>query len=98
MVDDAAHRDPTQEGRQRWPPDGCLQLRGGEVACTCTAACLDPDCKGACGCEACALGWLIHQDEQALWDENGELVDVVELRPDAPGVVDPRLLRLRFSS
>jgi hypothetical protein len=99
MTDVPDRSEPTKEGRRRWPPDGYLQLNGGapnKIACTCTAACREPDCRGACGCEACALGWLIYQDEQALWDENGDLVNVVELGSDAR-TADPRQLRLRFS-
>lgn len=96
--------EPTEEGKRRWPPDGYLQLnRAGpgmsdELACRCTPASREPDCKGACGCEACAAGWLVYQDEQALWDENGELVNAIELGPGWQRVADPRQLRLRFSA
>lgn len=96
--------EPTEEGKRRWPPDGYLQLSRAapgmpdKLACNCTSACREPDCKGACGCEACALGWLVYQDEQALWDENGELVNVIELGPGWQRVADPRQLRLRFST
>jgi len=91
---------PTEEGRRRWPPDGYLRLNQrsdarASLPCTCTAACR-PDCQGSCGCEACALGWLIYQDEQALWNEKGELVNVVDLGPAWQSVADPRQLRLRF--
>jgi hypothetical protein len=91
---------PTEEGRRRWPPDGYLLLNHGggardRLPCTCTAAC-EPDCKGSCGCEACALGWLVYQDEQALWNEKGDLVNVVDLGPAWQRVADPRQLRLRF--
>ena len=61
----------------------------------CVATC-QPDCKGECGCEACALAWLVYQDDQALWGENGEFLNVVDLRPDWKRVADLRQLRLRF--
>ena len=71
---------PTREGIRRWPPDGYLRLNGavdvrGRVACTCTERC--GECHGDCGCAACELGWLVWQDDQALWDEAGNLVNVV---------------------
>ena len=66
-----------------------------KLACTCTAACCEPDCKGGCGCEACALGRLIHQ---ALWNENGNLVNVEDFGVAHQRVADPRQLRWRFSS
>ena len=92
--------EPTEQGKRRWPPDGYLRLNSvaGEpdrLACMCSATC-QPDCKGECGCEACALAWLVYQDEQALWSDNGELLNVVDLRPDWQRVADPRQLRLRF--
>lgn len=95
--------EPTEEGRRRWPPDGYLRLDGrgnvrDRVACTCTAACRQPDCKGGCGCEACALGWLVYQDDHALWNDNGDLVNVVDLGPGWQRVADPRQLHLRFST
>jgi hypothetical protein len=95
--------EPTEEGKRRWPPHGYLLLdqRGNardRLACTCTTACGQPDCKGGCGCEACALGWLVYQDEHALWNENGDLVNVVDLGPGWQRVADPRQLRLRFST
>ena len=91
---------PTEEGRRRWPPDGYLLLNEqgdarASLPCRCMAAC-EPDCQGSCGCEACALGWLVYQDERALWDENGDLVNVVDLGPAWQRVIDPRQLRLRF--
>lgn len=95
--------EPAEEGRRRWPPDGYLRLNRAtsgmpdKLACSCTPACRDPDCKGGCGCEACALGWLVYQDEQALWDDKGDLVNVIELGPGWQHVADPRQLRLRFS-
>ena len=92
--------EPTEEGKRRWPPDGYLKLNSvaaepDKLACSCAAACR-PDCKGECGCEACALAWLVYQDEQALWSENGELLNVIDLRPEWQRVADPRQLRLRF--
>lgn len=92
--------EPTEEGKRRWPPDGYLLLnqRGDardRLACRCTVAC-QPRCRGDCGCEACALGWLVYQDEQALWDEEGDLVNVIDLGPAWQRVADPRQLRLRF--
>lgn len=61
----------------------------------CAATCR-PHCKGECGCEACALAWLAYQDEQALWGENGELLNVIDLGLGWQRVADPRQLRLRF--
>lgn len=91
--------EPTDEGKRLWPPDGYLRLKPGadtraRVACTCTDGC--GDCNGACGCEACALDSLIYQDDQALWDEHGDLVNVVDLGVAWHSVSDPRQLRLRF--
>lgn len=93
--------EPTVEGKCRWPPDGYLKLNSvagdpDRLACKCAATC-QPDCKGECGCEACALAWLVYQDEQALWDEQGELLNVVDLKSDWQRVADPRQLRLRFT-
>lgn len=92
-------KEPTDDGKRLWPPDGYLRLNRAadersKVACTCAKGCRH--CKGECGCEACALGWLIYQDEQALWDENGDLVNVVDLEGAWRSVADPRQLRLRF--
>jgi hypothetical protein len=91
-------KEPTDDGKRLWPPDGYLRLNReaeqSRVACTCTEGCRH--CKGECGCEACALGWLIYQDDQALWDENGDLVNVVDLGGAWNRVADPRQLRLRF--
>lgn len=91
--------EPTEEGKRLWPPDGYLRLNPeadprGQLACVCTEGC--HHCKGECGCEACALGWMIYQDDQALWDENGDLVNVVDLGAAWHGVRDPRQLHLRF--
>ena len=93
------HTEPTDEGVRRWPPDGYLQLNGAidvrlQVPCTCTECC--DECHGDCGCEACELGWLVYQDDQALWDEQGNLLNVVELGAAWKRVADPRQLRLRF--
>ena len=93
------HTKPTDEGVRRWPPDGYLQLNCAidvrrQVACTCTERC--DECHGDCGCEACQLGWLVYQDDQALWDEEGNLVNVVELGAAWKRLADPRQLRLRF--
>ena len=92
-------KKPTEEGKRLWPPDGYLRLNPevdarGRVACACTEECCN--CKGECGCEACALAWMIYQDDQALWDEKGELVNGVDLGTAWRGVADPRQLRLRF--
>jgi hypothetical protein len=92
--------EPTEEGQCRWPPDGYLKLNSiagdpDRLACVCAAAC-QPDCKGECGCEACTLAWLVYQDERALWGENGELLNVIDLGPGWQRVADPRQLRLRF--
>ena len=92
-------REPTAEGIRRWPPDGYLRLNleldvRQQVACTCTGQC--GECKGECGCEACELGWLVYQDDHALWDERGNLINVVELGAAWKRVADPRQLRLRF--
>ena len=92
---------PTKEGVRRWPPDGYLQLNPEvdvrrQVACTCTAGC--GECRGECGCEACELGWLVYQDDQALWSEDGDLVNVIELGTAWKRVADPRQLRLRFQA
>lgn len=93
------HVEPTVEGVRRWPPDGYLQLNDAvdvrrRVACTCSERC--GECHGDCGCEACELGWLVYQDEQALWDEEGNLVNVIELGAAWKRVSDPRQLHLRF--
>jgi hypothetical protein len=90
---------PTREGVRRWPPDGYLRLNGAvdvrqQVACTCAERC--GECHGDCGCEACELGWLVYQDEQALWDEQGNLLNVIELGAAWKRVSDPRQLHLRF--
>jgi hypothetical protein len=92
-------RKPTGEGVRRWPPDGYLQLNleadvRQQVPCTCTDRC--GECRGQCGCAACELGWLVYQEEQALWDDHGNLVNVIELGPAWKRVADPRQLRLRF--
>lgn len=94
--------ESTEEGRRRWPPHGYLRLNpaGGKpdrLACVCTSTC-QPDCKGECGCEACLLAWLVYQDEEALWSENGELLNVADLGPDWQRVADPRQLHLRFAN
>ncbi len=94
--------EPTEEGKRQWPPDGYLKLNSaaGEpdrLACVCTWTC-QSDCKGECGCEACSLAWLVYQDEQALWDEDGDLLNVVDLGPGWKRVADPRQLRLRFAT
>jgi hypothetical protein len=90
---------PTKEGVRRWPPDGYLQLNPKvdvrrQVACTCTERC--GECRGDCGCEACELGWLVYQDDQALWNDEGELINIIELGTAWKRVADPRQLRLRF--
>lgn len=92
-------RTPTNAGIRLWPPDGYFRLKpevdGREsVPCTCTTDC--KNCKGECDCDACALGWLIYQDDHALWDEHGNLLNVVELDRAWRQVADPRQLRLRF--
>lgn len=92
---------PTREGVRRWPPDGYLQLNGAvdvrrQVACTCSEHC--GECHGDCGCAACELGWLVYQDDQALWDKAGNLLNVVELGAAWKRIADPRQLRLRFET
>lgn len=92
-------KKPTEEGKRLWPPNGYLRLNPevdarGSVACNCTEECCN--CRGECGCEACALAWMIYQDDQAHWDEKGDLVNVVDLGTAWRGVADPRQLRLRF--
>jgi hypothetical protein len=92
-------KKPADDGKRLWSPDGYLRLNReadarGSVACTCTDECRN--CKGECGCEACSLAWLIHQDDQALWDENGDLVSVGDSGAAWHSVADPRQLRLRF--
>jgi len=96
-----SHAKPTEEGVRRWPPDGYLQLNCAvdvrrQVACTCNGRC--GECHGECGCDACELGWLVYQDDQALWDEEGNLVNVVELGAAWKRIADPRQLRRRFQA
>lgn len=42
--------EPTDEGRQRWEPDGYNHET--DEPCTCRESCERP-CKGQCGCSAC---------------------------------------------
>lgn len=64
--------------------------------CTCSAVCAHERCHGRGGCEACALAWLIDQDDRALWNERGQLVAPENLPASARTVHDPRQLSLRF--
>lgn len=43
-------KQPTEEGKKRFPPTGFYE----EYPCTCDALC-DPVCKGKCGCDACHI-------------------------------------------
>jgi hypothetical protein len=79
---------PTDQGKTFWPAsEGYLSLKAGantdarRVPCTCSDACAEPDCRGLCGCEACALAWLVYMDDHALWDDSGKLV-MSEDHPD----------------
>lgn len=72
---------PTDQGKVFWPAtEGYLSYKAGPstdarlVPCICDVACVDPDCRGLCGCEACALAWLVYMDDHALWDDTGNLV------------------------
>ena len=66
------------------------------LPCTCENACLASDCKGRCGCEACALAWLVREDERALWSEAGELVPPEQLEGPWRRIRNPDQLALRF--
>lgn len=96
-------KQPTPSGRLLWPAsDGYLHVtnvaRGDaeQHPCTCGEACVSEECRGRCGCEACALAWLIHQDERALWNAHGQLVAPEELSGCGRVAMDPRQLTLRF--
>jgi hypothetical protein len=96
-------KQPTPSGRLLWPAsDGYLHVtnaaRGDaeRYACTCDEACISEECRGRCGCEACALAWLIYQDERALWNEHGQLVAPAETVDARRVARDPRQLTLRF--
>jgi hypothetical protein len=45
---DAEPKQPTEEGKRRYEPDGLYE----GLPCTCKDSC-PYDCKGQCGCEAC---------------------------------------------
>lgn len=92
---------PTPAGRLLWPcSDGYLHVKGAHgdarLACTCRAECVAEECHGTCGCGACALAWLIHQDDHALWNDQGQLVTPEALENRGRAVPDPRQLKLRF--
>jgi hypothetical protein len=78
--------DPTFHGKRRWPEsNGYLELNAkkqGErekLPCTCGIGCSNPDCEGTCGCEACALAWLVYHDDHALWDDQGNMITPSEI-------------------
>lgn len=95
--------EPSAAGRRLWASSaGYLHVTaaGGSepdrLPCTCTERCLAEDCKGHCGCEACALAWLVREDERALWNEAGELVPPEQLDGPWRRIHDPYQLTLRF--
>jgi hypothetical protein len=97
--------DPTDAGKIRWPDTGgYLELvaktrRDPEkLPCTCVDACAEPDCRGACGCEACALAWLVYHDDHALWDNDGNLVTPPEISGAWHAIKNPRSIYQRCQS
>lgn len=93
---------PSSAGLTLWPHSrGYLDLHANEAGrsalpCTCTGACLRKDCHGRCGCEACALAWMIREDERALWDAQGNLVAPEHIDGPWRRIRDPNQLRIRF--
>jgi hypothetical protein len=78
--------EPTSFGKGRWPDsNGYLELKAEKLGdrerlpCTCASHCSEPDCEGSCGCEACALAWLIYHDDHALWDDQGNMITPPEI-------------------
>jgi hypothetical protein len=45
-------QQPTETGKTKYPPDGLYE----DIPCTCVPECAD-DCKGGCGCSACASAY-----------------------------------------
>lgn len=97
-------KQPTDHGKARWPnSNGYLPViphapgDPEKLPCTCGFACLEPDCKGSCGCEACWLAWLVYNDDHAVWDEHGNLVLPAEKQLDSPWcqIKDPNLVHAR---
>lgn len=52
-------KQPTDEGKNRYPPDGMYQ---GEP-CTCKPEC-PYNCKGECGCDACCAAYCDFLDTE----------------------------------
>ncbi|HET6432777.1 hypothetical protein [Dyella sp.] len=103
MSDRRAGPEPSAAGRRLWSgSDGWLDLSAADaavparLACTCQDGCLERECRGRCRCEACALAWLIREDERAVWNEAGELVPPEALDGPWRRVRDPSQLTLRF--
>ncbi|HWG18825.1 MAG TPA: hypothetical protein VN678_13230 [Acidobacteriaceae bacterium] len=87
--------EPSEEGRRRWRSgNGYLKLRPlsadepAALPCTCATTC-PASCTGACGCEACALAKMIREDQRAIWDAAGNLVDPDHLGPLWGWLEDP---------
>ena len=99
----SASSQPSPVGRTLWPQaQGYLLLDGvgtddrAGLPCTCQPACLRKDCHGHCGCEACALAWMVRDDARALWDEQGNLVAPEHIDGPWRRIRNPDQLRLRF--
>jgi len=100
-------KQPTEHGKTRWPTTkGYLPViprHSGDaeaLPCTCEASCLEPDCRGSCGCEACWLAWLVYNDDHALWDEQGNLIMPEDKALEGPWrrIKEPSLVRDRCHS
>ena len=100
-------KQPTDQGKARWPTsEGYLPVlpqnpgEPGQLQCTCEAACIEPDCKGSCGCEACWLAWLVYHDDHAIWDDEGNLVLPKDKQLEGPWrrIKEPGLVHARYHS
>jgi hypothetical protein len=92
-------KSPTDAGKLRWPnSNGYLELIAASkeepdrLPCTCELECSVPDCRGLCGCDACALAWSVYVDDHALWDDAGNLITPPEIQGPWSNVKNPKLI------